>query len=114
MGYTLGSITLPNPVSLSREHVETSVANITINGTTFKDITNRKERYILSFVNLTQAEIGNIMSEYNMQTHRNFVVSETNLTINSTQVHIDIASREYNSKGIEYREDITLVLTEVH
>lgn len=113
MAYLLGSITLPNPKEFVREQVETSVMHEMIDGTSKRDITRQKERYILTFRNLTQAQASSIMSEYNLQTTRTFEVTETNLTIAATSVHIAIDSRQYNSKGGDYREDITLVLTEV-
>lgn len=113
MSYTLGDTTLPTPVNFSRKYIETGSKVTTLDGTTSQDIMNRKEEYVLEFKNLTQAEVGNILSEYNLQTTRNFAVSETNLTISSTPVHIDITGREYNAKGNEYREDLVMVLTEV-
>lgn len=113
MSYILGSITLPNPVSFERETVEKSAKVVTLNNTTKKDITGRKERYILEFRMLTQAEVSSILSEFNLQATRNFSVSETNLTISATPVHVEIDRREYRTPGNEYREDITLTLEEV-
>lgn len=113
MSYTLGNVTLPRPVGFSRTYIEKSATNSTLDGTTNKDITNRKEQYTLEFKNLTQSEVSEILSEYELQSVRDFTVSETNLTIAATSVHIDIGKREYNTKGNEYREDLTIVLTEV-
>lgn len=113
MSYVIGSTTLPNPKEFRREQVETSVKHRMIDGKTKKDLVNRKEQYILVFRKLTQAQAANILSEYNLQTVRDFTVSETNLTIAATSVHIEIGSRDYNTGGNQYREDITLVLTEV-
>lgn len=113
MSYLLDSSTLPNPVEFTRETVEASTQNVTIEGKDKKDIVNRKERYILEFTKLTQAQISSIMAKYNLQTTLSFQVTETNLTINATDVHIDIPQRAYNTGGDQYREDITLILTEV-
>ena len=113
MPYLLGDITLPQPVSFTRRQVETSASNMTLDGRTKKDITNRKEEYILVFTLLTQAEVTSILGEFDLKTTRNFQVTESNLTISATPVHIEIASRNYNTKGGDYREDITLALTEV-
>lgn len=113
MSYILGDITLPTPQNFKRSQVETGVSFKTLSGTTKKDITNRKEIFELAFNLLTQAEVTQILSEFNLQTTRNFTVSETNLTIPTTPVHITITKREYNAKGSDYREDITLVLEEV-
>lgn len=113
MSYTLGSITLPNPKSFSRTLIESGASVITLNGRTKRDIINRKERYVLGYEMLSQTNVNLILSEYNLQQARYFTVSETNLTIPSTLVHIDIADREYNTKGVSYREDFNLILTEV-
>lgn len=113
MSYILGAITLPNPKVMKRGTMEKSGKIITLNNTTKKDITGRKEVFVLQYTMLSQAEIASILSEYNLQTTRNFSVSETNLTIPPTLVHIEIGSRDYNTLGDEYREDITLVLEEV-
>jgi hypothetical protein len=112
MSYTLGSITLKNPVKFTRQPLEISSENTSIEGRSTKDIFCRKEQFSLEFRALTQAQVSEIMSEYNLLTTRNFTVSETNLTIAATPVHIDIKNRSFY-KGDEYREDLTLLLTEV-
>lgn len=113
MSYILGSVTLPNPHSFYRETVEKSAMVVTLNNTTKKDITGRKFRYILGYRFLTQAEVASILSEFDLETTRTFQVTETNLTIAPTTVHIMISRREYNTPGNEYREDLTIVLEEV-
>jgi hypothetical protein len=113
MAYILGAITLPNPKSFKREFIETAAENLLIEGKTTKRVENRKERFILTFLNLTQAEVGSILSEYELEAVRTFQVNETNLTIGPTDVLVDIEEREYPLSGEEYRENLTLVLTEV-
>jgi len=111
--YTLGDITLPRPNAFLRKTLEKSASILTLNNTSKKDITGRKEQYVLTYKMLTQAEVNSIFSEYNLETTRSFSVAETNLTIAATTVHIEIEQREYNTAGNEYREDLVLVLTEV-
>lgn len=113
MSWILGSITLPRPVKFERRTIETGVEHITLDGTTKKDISNRKEQFILTFQYLTQAEVSNILGEYNLQAVRDFSVSDGSLTITTTSVHIDLKSREYPASGSEFREDLELILTEV-
>ena len=113
MSYVLGDVTLPSPTNFRREYIERSASNDMLDGTTKKDITNRKERFILEFNNISQTDVSTILSEYNLETTRDFEVTETNLTISSTQVHIDIGRRNYPTKGTDYREELTLLLTEV-
>jgi len=111
--YVLGSLTLPRPNSFERRYIEKSSTVVTLNNTTKRDITGRKEQFILGFRMLSQTEINAIIAEYEMNTSRNFSVSETNLTISSTPVHIEIDRRQYATAGPSYREDVTLILTEV-
>ncbi len=115
MSYLLGDITLPTPKpgNFQRRQMETGASFITLAGATKKDITNRKERFVLTYTLLTQAEVALILGEYDLQTTRDFSVTETNLTIVATAVHIDVLDRLYNTGGNEYREDLTLILTEV-
>lgn len=112
MSVTLGSTTIANPTRIQREFVETSSANTALTGRTYKDIRNRKERFTVSFEHLTTTEVDTILGEYTPQVTKNFSVSEDNLTITSTPVHISFERRDY-IKGGEFRSDVTLVLTEV-
>jgi hypothetical protein len=113
MSYTLGSITLPNPASFLRQQIEIGGTIITIDGTTKKDIVTRKEKYVLEYKMLTQTQVASILGELNDMATKDFTVDETNLAISATPVHVEISDRQYNTGGGEYREDITLVLTEV-
>ena len=112
MAYLLGDITLKSPASFVRRQVESSAENTSLTGRSTKDIFNRKEQYVLELRSLTTAQVNSVLGEYNLQATRNFEVTETNLTISATPVHIDIQRRDYY-KGGDYREDITLTLTEV-
>ena len=112
MAYTLGGITLPNPKEFKRVQIETASMFTTLNGTLKKDITNRKERFILTFRNLSQTNVTIIVNLWNDQTTKTFQVNESNLTISATTVHIEIENRTY-TKGPDYREDLDLILTEV-
>ena len=112
MSYILGATTLPNPKEFFRAFVEVSAENVSLEGRTTKDIFKRKERFTLKFQHLTPTEVANITSEYNAETTKDFQVTETNMTIAATPVHIAFSTRNY-MKGNEYRSDFTLTLTEV-
>lgn len=113
MSFIIGSVTLPAPVDFTREIIEVQRVNLLLNATTTRNFITRKERFVLQFQHLTPAEVSSILSEYELYTTRNFSVSETNLTISATQVLIDVTNREYATKGTEFRENLTLILTEV-
>ena len=112
MAYILGGTTLKNPVFFERELIEFAATNISISGRTTKDIFNQKERYILELRSLTPSQASAIVSIYSGKAVVDFEVTETNLTIPATEVHVEIDRRSY-IKGGDYREDLLLYLTEV-
>lgn len=111
MAYLLDSTTLPNPKEFRREFIEVSGENLSLTGRTTKDIRNRKERFYLTYRFLTTSEVSTILSIFNQEAVVNFEVTETNLTIAATPVHIELTQRDY-IKGGDYRADINIVLTE--
>ncbi len=112
MSYVLGAVTLPPPIAFERDIVETQRINLLFNNTTTRKVINRKERFKLQFQHLTSMEVNQVLSEYELNDVSSFTVTEDNLTI-SALVHIDIENREYATKGVEMRENLTLILTEV-
>lgn len=113
MSWILGGVTLPNPSGHARRPVEISKSNITLDGSTRKDIIRQKWQYILSFRMLTQSQVSSIMSLYNDKEAKSFAVNDGDLTIAAVDVWMDIDERQYNTKGSEFREDFRLILTEV-
>ena len=112
MSFLLGDKTLPNPKSFTRGFIETSAQNRTIGGKEIKRTENRKERFTLVFQELTRAQANSILSEYRLGVVRSFQVTETNLAIAATDVLVNISSREYQP-GRDYRENLSLILTEI-
>lgn len=113
MAWTLGSTTLPSPRGFSRRFAEKSTYHEMINGATKKDTSNRKEQFTLIFTRLSQAIAASILAEYELRQTLMFSASDGDLEIAETEVHVDIAGRDYNTKGSEFREDIQIILTEV-
>lgn len=111
--WTLGSTTLPEPKQMRRRTIEGETMHQAINGRSTRDISNRKEQIILMFTKLSQADVASILSEYNLMQTLDFTVTDGDLTIEQTEVHVHIPERQYNSKGSEFREDIEVTLTEV-
>jgi len=111
--FILGAITLPYPKSFTRSFIETSAGNLTIRGKNTKKTENRKEQFTLVFQELTRIQANSILSEYRMETVRSFQVTEAELTIAATDVLVNISSRNYPLTGKAYREEFSLILTEV-
>lgn len=113
MSWQLDSTTLPNPVAYQRQAVEIAKDNVTLDGQTRRDIVRQKWRYVLRFAKLTQAQVADIIALYQGQDTLSFSVSDGSLTINAVDVWMYIESRQYTTKGSEYREDMVIVLEEV-
>lgn len=111
--FQLGNIILPNPKKFTRHFIETASENLLMEGKTTKRVENRKEEFTLEFQHLTPAEVNSVLSEYELNAVRTFVVTETSLPVSATDVLVDIKNREYPASGKLYRENLTLILTEV-
>lgn len=113
MSWILGSTTLPAPKGFARRFLEKSVYHEAINGASKKDISNRKEQFIINFTRLSQSSVASIVAEFNLLQTLAFSVDDGELVISEREVHVDISGRDYNTKGSEFREDVELILTEV-
>lgn len=113
MSWILGDITLPSPQGYQREPVLIVADVQMIDGSTKRDIVRRKYRHVLTFTQLTQTEVNSILSEYNKNIPISFSVSETNYTISAVNVLVSLGTREYNTAGGDFREDLKVVLVEV-
>lgn len=111
--WTLNGVTLPNPQSFSRKFIEKSVAHETINGRTVKDISSRKEQFFLGYTKKTQATVASILAQFALFQTLTFSAEDGSLLIAETEVHVSVGDRDYPTKGSSFREDFTLILTEV-
>ncbi len=114
MSWTLGATTLkdPAPGNFTRQSVELKAEMTTLSGKTVKDVFGFKERYIIKEELLTKQESDNIVGEFTDKAEKAFVVTETNLTINTT-VLVSVTQREYTVPGGDLRVDLVLDLIEV-
>ena len=111
--YQLGTVIIPNPKKFTRNIVEQSTEHLLMFGKTTKKIQNRKEQFILEYQFLTQTQIGAIISQYELNVVLPFRVNEGNLQIGPTDVFVDIQGLEYPPSGVQYRENMIIILTEV-
>ena len=113
MPYTLGGLVLPKPKNFVRELVEQSVEHLLMFGKTTKKTQSRKERFILQYVYLTQAQINSILSQYELDTVLQFTVDEGNLSILQTDVLMDVSGLDFPASGKLWLENAKIILTEV-
>lgn len=114
MAYTLGGLTLPKPRKLTRFQLEKSVEHLLMFGKTTKKVENRKERFVLEWLYLSQAQINSILSLYELETVLSFQCDDTNMPIGPTDVLLDVSGLTFPPSGEHWRENMKLVLTEVH
>jgi len=113
MSYTLSGITLPKPKQFTRRFIEKGAEHLLMFGKTTKRIENRKEQFTLVYQYLPQSTLNSILSQYELNSVLSFTVNEVALEIPRTDVLMDVADLKYPPTAEEYRENVTLVLTEV-
>lgn len=111
--WTLNGVTLPNPQGFGRRYRELSTYHEAINERTTRDISARKEVFILSYEKKKQSTVANILSQFNLKQSLTFAAEDGDLSIAETEVHVEIGNRQYSTKGSEFREDFQVILTEV-
>lgn len=111
--YTLGSINLPNPKKFERRILEVAVEHLLMFGRSTKKLEHRKEQFILNYQYLSQEQVNVILSQYELDTVLDFTVTDEEVDIATTGVLMEVQGREYPASGVDYRENLTLVLTEV-
>lgn len=114
MSWTLGSTTLPDPKTFSRQYVEKATFHEMVNGTSKRDITSRKEKFFLGYTRLTQAIVASVLAEYAQKQSLMFSVTDGDLSIAEREVHVLVSGREYQTKGSEFRENFQLILEDVN
>lgn len=117
MSYILDSNTIRRPKTLREENSTQAAQNRTLKGTITRDLFGSNKRiWILSYENITKAEYNLINSIYQSYLStgnpKSFQVTETNYTISSVNVHVDLLTRQFRVGGTDYISDFTLILTE--
>lgn len=110
MSFILNGVTLKRPTTIQRMSIEVAKEHIVLTGQVKRDIVRQKEIYILPFEMLSQVQVQDIMTIYQLKRPVTLAISE--LSINTT-VWVKIQNREMGARGTDYRENIVLNLEEV-
>lgn len=113
MSYILDGTTLPNPKSFKRGFIPVSQDCKTIDGRQGRDFKIVKERFVLGFDNLTSTEITAILTIVEKNVAVTFSVNEKDLTINQTDVLVNVTSINYVTPGSIYLSEMEIELVEV-
>lgn len=117
MSYLLDATTIRRPTSLSEENNTQYAQNRTLDGAKNRDyFGNNKRVWSLDFQNVKKSDYDTIKTIYDSYlstgTAKTWEVTETNYTISSTSVHLDLQDRGFSVRGTDYLSDFTLTLTE--
>lgn len=112
-GYLLDYYILPKPKQFSRSYIQIKTDVTSINGKLGRDLGGFKEKYLLSWENLTKDEVDRIIGIVNKNTAVDFFVLEDNLQVPLVSVLLRISSIEYTTLGSDYLSSLSLELEEV-
>lgn len=117
MAYTLDGTALRAPNTISEANSTQVAQNRTLDGTIRRDFFGSNKRvWTLEYqnVNSTAHNVIKTIYETYLSTGSTvtWVIDETNYTVSSVNVHVDLLQRGFGIKGTDYLSDFTLTLTE--
>lgn len=117
MSYTLGGSTIRAPKSIDEGNQTQYAQQKTLSGSVGRDYFGSNKRvWVLRYENCSKTDFDTINTVYQTYltsgTVQAFVSDETNYTIASTSVHIDLNKRSFSMPGSDYISDFDLILTE--
>ncbi len=117
MSYILDGTTIRSPHRISEGNSTQYAQNRVLDGSIARDYFGSNKRiWKLEYNNTQKAEYDVINAIYQAylgdNTARSWESTETNYTIPSVNVHIDIQERGFSYSGTDYLSDFTVTLTE--
>lgn len=117
MAFVLDGTNIKRPNAIEENNSTQLAENRTLQGDITRDyFGDNKKIWTLSYTNCNVDDYNTINTIYQSYltsaTAKSWQVTETNYTISSTTVHVDLAERGFKTKGSSYLSDFTLVLRE--
>lgn len=117
MPYILNGTTLRAPTNFDETNSTQVAQQRTLSGAINRDYFGSNKRvWTLNYENVQLADFTTINSLYQTYlsnaTAQTWQVTETNYTVSSTNVHIDLLQRSFRIRGSDYLSNFTLILTE--
>jgi hypothetical protein len=117
MSYLLNSSAIRPPASFDEDNGTQFAQQTTLQGSVGRDYFGSNKRvWTLTYENVNVTDYQTIKTIYDSylatNTAKTWQVTETNYTVSSTYVHIDLTKRSFATKGDSYLSSFTLVLTE--
>jgi len=117
MAYLLDSTTIKAPIRLREENSTQMAEQRTLGGAINRDYFGDNKRiWLLTYTNTSKTDYDTIDTIYrdhlSTGNTKTWEITETNYTVSSVNVQIDLKTRGFNVGGENYISDFTLVLTE--
>lgn len=117
MSYILDSQTIRRPISFEEGNSTQMAQNRVLSGGIARDYFGSNKRvWLLNYDNTNSTAFATIKAIYDSYlatgTLKTWEVTETNYTVSSTPVHVDLQKRSFVVRGISYLSGFTLILTE--
>lgn len=118
MAYILDSVSIRAPIELIEINSTQIAQHRVITGPIRRKFFGDNKRiWQLSYANSPKDDYDAIKTIYDSyldtNTAKSWEITETNYTVASTNVHIDLLTREFNRSGPDYISDFVLLLVEV-
>lgn len=117
MAYVLAGVSIRRPVSMEETNSTQVAQNRVLSGAVTRDyFGSNKKIWVLDYENTQKSDYDTINGIYQSYlstgTTQTWQVTETNYTISSTRVHVDLLQRGFRVSGSDYISDFSLILTE--
>lgn len=117
MSYLLNGTTIRRPNEMSEANNTQVAQNRTLDGSVNRDYFGSNKRvWTLRYKNCNASDFSTINTLYSNYLSNGAAVSfqstETNYTIASTNVHVDLVQRGFSIPGSDYLSEFDLILTE--
>jgi hypothetical protein len=117
MSYILAGTTIRNPMTIAEGNSTQTAQVRPLSGGISRDLFGSNKRvWTFEYRNTKKAAYDAINAIYQQYlttgAAQTFQSTETNYTISSTSVHVDLLLRKFSVSGSDYLSDFTLTLTE--
>lgn len=117
MAYLLDSTQIRAPHEFTEENSTQMAVQRTLNGNINRDYFGSNKRiWTLNYQNAQKSQYDAIKAIYDSYlatgATKTWAITETNYTVSSTRVHVDLLQRGFSIRGSDYLSDFTLTLTE--
>lgn len=117
MSYLLDGSEIRRPTSIREENSTQLAQHRTLDGSIKRDyFGDNKREWVLEYDIVKKSDYDTIKTIYDSHLStgatKTWEITETNYTIASTNVHIDMRIRDFSIKGTDYLSSFTLILTE--